>query len=191
MPTTAHVLQQAQQGDEAAFAQLVTPYRRELHVHCYRMLGSFDDAEDALQDVLLAAWRGDRWVPRPSVAPDLALPPGDALRAATSAGDVRVAVVPGHEVGGAVGAVQLDARDVAVPRRAIGAGGEDDGVVERAAGRRASGRCRSRRSRAGGCRRARGPCTRRDDLLDARVVGRDAVAAPGRTGRAGARTGRC
>jgi RNA polymerase sigma-70 factor (ECF subfamily) len=60
MPTTAHVLQQAQHGDEAAFAELVTPYRRELHVHCYRMLGSFDDAEDALQDTLLAAWRGIR-----------------------------------------------------------------------------------------------------------------------------------
>jgi RNA polymerase sigma-70 factor (TIGR02960 family) len=52
------LLTRAVAGDEQAFSELTDPHRRELHVHCYRILGSMQDAEDALQETLLAAWRG-------------------------------------------------------------------------------------------------------------------------------------
>jgi RNA polymerase sigma-70 factor (TIGR02960 family) len=55
---TESTLSLARLGDDDAFRALTDPHRRELHVHCYRILGSVQDAEDMLQETLLAAWRG-------------------------------------------------------------------------------------------------------------------------------------
>jgi RNA polymerase sigma-70 factor (TIGR02960 family) len=55
---SAELIERSRSGDQAAFEQLVGPHRRELQVHCYRILGSVANAEDALQETLTAAWRG-------------------------------------------------------------------------------------------------------------------------------------
>src|SRR5215217_6445946 len=55
---TERTLSRARAGDEEAFRELIDPYRAELQLHCYRILGSVQDAEDLLQETLLAAWRG-------------------------------------------------------------------------------------------------------------------------------------
>ena len=61
-------LSRARGGDESAFGEVVNPCRRELQLHCYRMLGSVQDAEDLVQETLLAAWRGlDRFEGRASL----------------------------------------------------------------------------------------------------------------------------
>lgn len=67
-PSETADLALARDGDDTAFTRLVAPLRRELHAHCYRMLGSTHDADDALQEALLRAWRGlDRFEGRSSL----------------------------------------------------------------------------------------------------------------------------
>src|SRR5215217_447852 len=65
---TEQTLARARAGDQDAFRELTDPYRRELQLHVYRIVGSAHDAEDLLQETLLAAWRGlDQFEERASV----------------------------------------------------------------------------------------------------------------------------
>ena len=57
---TTELIERARSGDGEAFGQIIKPHQRELMVHCYRILGSAQDAEDALQETMLAAWQGLR-----------------------------------------------------------------------------------------------------------------------------------
>ena len=70
---TTNLIARARGGDEEAFGQLVDPYQRELQVHCYRILGSVQDAEDVLQETLLSAWRSLGAFEERCLDPDLAL----------------------------------------------------------------------------------------------------------------------
>lgn len=56
-PEDSSVLSAVRGGDQVAFGAIAERYRRQLHIHCYRMLGSFDEAEDVVQETMLRAWR--------------------------------------------------------------------------------------------------------------------------------------
>src|SRR3954465_4482916 len=65
---TERALALARAGDAAAFRELTEPYRHELQLHCYRIVGSTQDAEDLVQETLLAAWRGlDKFTEQASI----------------------------------------------------------------------------------------------------------------------------
>src|SRR5918996_2525707 len=88
----------ARTGDERAFVELTAAHRGALHAHCYRLLGSVHDADDALQETLLRAWRGiDRFEPRAPVAAWLyRIATNVSLRLLEQRGRHAAAAIDGH-----------------------------------------------------------------------------------------------
>ena len=174
------LLDAAREGDEDAYRRLIEPRRAELHAHCYRMLGSVQDAEDALQDALLRAWRAlPRFERRSSIRSwlyqdrDQHLPRPDRPAAQARAADrLRPRLGPARRPGDAARRIGLDR---ALPGRAARAAG-------RARGTR--GALRAARERRAGVRRgapapAGTPARGADHARGARLLGQG--------GRGGAR----
>jgi RNA polymerase sigma-70 factor (ECF subfamily) len=98
MATAAALLASARRGDRAAFESLAERYRREIQLHCYRMLGGVHDAEDLVQETLLRAWRGiARFEGRASFRSWLYRIATNACLSALSSGAVRRRVMPERE----------------------------------------------------------------------------------------------
>jgi Sigma-70 region 2 len=120
------VVAAARAGDESAFSLLVESYRRELQVHCYRMVGSYEDAEDMVQETYLRAWRSRSSFEGRFVVSCMALPNRDErlprpAEAAPAAG-APTASGRGRRPSGPTVAHGRPAVAAAIPGSALGAG---------------------------------------------------------------------
>ena len=121
------LLEAARTGDEHAYARLVAPYRAELQTHCRRMLGSAHDADDALQDTLLRAWRGlagfearsslRAWLYRIATNCCLSILHRRSACAAPAGSAVECAATTDAEGGATVGDAAVDALEAQYERR--------------------------------------------------------------------------
>jgi RNA polymerase sigma-70 factor (ECF subfamily) len=126
-PEESGLVAAARSGDERAFVELTSLHRSALHVHCYRLLGSVHDADDALQETLLRAWRGiDRFEPRAPlsgwlyrIATNVCLRMLEQRRRTPAPVDAHLEPYP-HEVIGPVASLGRGPEAVAETREAIG-----------------------------------------------------------------------